>query len=77
LSLEFDRAATFTPVGKSGDYLAREAGIYMQNNIPLDRASWANVTNAEKNALYEHLRVNRLLKYILYVFDILIRFYLT
>lgn len=43
----------------------REVGAYIWNKIPLDKDSWNHVPDAQKNAMYEHLKVNELLKFIL------------
>ncbi|KAD4584398.1 hypothetical protein E3N88_21999 [Mikania micrantha] len=56
LEVPFDTEATFTPVGERNDWFTREIGIYMQANIAFDKKSWGNVSDHEKNALYEHLR---------------------
>ncbi|XP_076910179.1 protein VARIATION IN COMPOUND TRIGGERED ROOT growth response-like [Bidens hawaiensis] len=55
LSLIFDRSATFIPIGEVAYMFIREVGIYMGRNIAFDKESWANVSEAEKNALFEHL----------------------
>ncbi|KAD4180501.1 hypothetical protein E3N88_29092 [Mikania micrantha] len=56
LEVPFDTEATFTPVGERNDWFTREIGIYMQANIAFEKKSWGNVSDHEKNALYEHLR---------------------
>ena len=63
LSLEFDREAAFTPVGKPSKVFIREVGIYMWASIPFDKTSWDKVSPAMKAALLEHLRVNDLYNY--------------
>ncbi|KAI3778420.1 hypothetical protein L2E82_07700 [Cichorium intybus] len=57
-TLEFDRATTYTPVGRPYDLLVREVGIYMWNNMSFDRKDWNTVTRAEKDALVQHLKRN-------------------
>ncbi|KAK9070323.1 hypothetical protein SSX86_010724 [Deinandra increscens subsp. villosa] len=58
LSVPFDRAITYTTVGERHDMLVREVTKYIKNKIPLDKDTWSAVSEAERNALYEHLRVN-------------------
>ncbi|KAI3710005.1 hypothetical protein L2E82_39778 [Cichorium intybus] len=56
LPLVWDRAATYIPVGDYYDLFIREAGDYIWRDIPLDKKSWAEVPEDEKNGLWEHLR---------------------
>ncbi|KAI3763957.1 hypothetical protein L2E82_13955 [Cichorium intybus] len=56
MTLEFDRATTYTPVGRPYDLFVREVGIYMWNNMPFNRKDWKSVTKAEKDALINHLK---------------------
>ncbi|KAK9048083.1 hypothetical protein SSX86_001424 [Deinandra increscens subsp. villosa] len=58
LSVPFDRAITYTSVGDRHDMLVREVTKYIKNKIPLDKDTWSAVSEAERNALYEHLRQN-------------------
>jgi len=66
LPLRFDDY-TCTTVGDIHDLFIREVGIIIQRDISLNRDSWRKVDPAEKNALFEHLRVNILYYYISYV----------
>ncbi|KAD4585650.1 hypothetical protein E3N88_23251 [Mikania micrantha] len=58
LTIPFDVNATFTPVGELNDWFTREVGIYMWEHIAFDKTSWKYVSSAEKNALYEHLKLS-------------------
>ncbi|KAL8224119.1 hypothetical protein R6Q57_019594 [Mikania cordata] len=58
LTIPFDVNATFTPIGELNDWFTREVGIYMWEHIVFDKTSWKYVSSAEKNALYEHLKLS-------------------
>ncbi|XP_076930815.1 uncharacterized protein LOC143595759 [Bidens hawaiensis] len=60
LRLTFDRFATFSPIGDVGDMFIRDVGNYMWRNIVFDKDSWASVSEEEKNALNEHMRIRDL-----------------
>lgn len=77
LPLVWDRAATYIPVGDNYDIFIREAGDYIWRDIPLDKKSWAEVPEDQKNGLWEHLRVNYLYNYISFVDFLLLFIYLT
>lgn len=77
LPLVWDRAATYIPVGDNYDIFIREASDYIWRDIPLDKKSWAEVPEDQKNGLWEHLRVNYLYNYISFVDFLLLFIYLT
>ena len=57
MSLDFDREATYTPVGAKNDFFTREVGLFMWRTIPFDKVGWRNVDDSYKNAMNSHLRV--------------------
>ncbi|KAK9051123.1 hypothetical protein SSX86_027749 [Deinandra increscens subsp. villosa] len=58
LTLIFDRFATFEPLDEAGKYFKWEVGKYIWHSIPFDKPSWEAVSEAEKNAMLEHLKAS-------------------
>lgn len=54
LPLEFDKT-TFTPVGEVYDLFVAHAADHITREIPLDKDSWKDVPDVEKNGLYTQL----------------------
>ncbi|MFS8029755.1 hypothetical protein Hanom_Chr17g01526031 [Helianthus anomalus] len=63
--IQIDREATYTPVGEENDLFKREAGMHMWRTIPFKKLGWRNVRQLHRDALINHLKVNKL-KYIFY-----------
>ncbi|KAJ0465111.1 hypothetical protein HanRHA438_Chr14g0667321 [Helianthus annuus] len=64
VSLPFDTEVTYSPIGIPNDWFTREVGSYMFGHFAFDKSSYNYVSDAEKNAMEVHLRVNILFKYI-------------
>ncbi|MFS7989222.1 hypothetical protein Hanom_Chr11g01044191 [Helianthus anomalus] len=56
----FDRDVTYTPVGVPSDLFPREAGMYMWRTIPFDKMGWDKVSKPHKDAIMNHLKINKL-----------------
>ncbi|KAJ0872158.1 hypothetical protein HanRHA438_Chr11g0520601 [Helianthus annuus] len=62
VSLTFDRDVTYTPLGVPSDLFPREAGMYMWRTIPFDKMGWDKVSKPHKDAIMNHLKVNKLFR---------------
>ncbi|MFS7937364.1 hypothetical protein Hanom_Chr05g00426701 [Helianthus anomalus] len=58
--LTFDRDVTYTSVGLLSKQFSREAGIYMWRTIPFDKIGWEKVSKPHKDAIMDHLKLNKL-----------------
>ncbi|KAF5812275.1 hypothetical protein HanRHA438_Chr04g0200521 [Helianthus annuus] len=65
ISIQFDREATYTPVGEENDLFKREADMHMWRTIPFKKMGWRNIRQSHRDAIINHLKVNKL-KYIFY-----------
>ncbi|KAJ0735676.1 hypothetical protein HanPI659440_Chr11g0434751 [Helianthus annuus] len=62
VSLTFDRDVTYTPVVVPSDLFPREGGMYIWRTTPFDKMGWDKVSKPHKDAIMNHLKVNKLFR---------------
>ncbi|MFS7993128.1 hypothetical protein Hanom_Chr12g01090411 [Helianthus anomalus] len=53
------------PVSEENNPFKQEAGMHMWRTIPFEKMGWRNVRQSHRDAIINHLKVNKL-KYIFY-----------